>query len=85
MERRRDSDLSGTMASKEERLEQMNQLLDYIRANLRNIRRTWGEASPQYESAVGIMERALTENARRLELGEVELDELMGKMKLEER
>jgi uncharacterized protein YukE len=73
------------MTSTDERLEQMSQLLDYIRANLRNIRRTWGEASPQYESAVEIMERALTENARRLDFGEVELEELMGKLKLEER
>jgi len=74
-----------TMARTEDRLEQMNQLLDHIRANLRNIRRTWGEPSPQYESAVEIMEQALTEHARRLEFGEGELDELMEKLKLEER
>jgi uncharacterized protein YukE len=73
------------MTGTEERLDQINQLLDHIRVNLRNIRRTWGEASPQYESAVAIMERALVENARRLDFGKGELEELMGKLKLEER
>ncbi len=66
----------------DERLEQMNQVLDYIRSNLRNILSTWGERSPQYESAVEIMGRALIENARRLEFEDAELEELMGKMRL---
>lgn len=62
----------------------MNQILDYMRANLRNIRKTWGEASPQYQSAIEMMGKALMENARRLEFAEagLELEELMGKMKL---
>jgi hypothetical protein len=73
-------------SSQKAKLEQMNQILDHIRANLKNIRNTWGEHSPQYVSAVEIMERALVENARRLDLefeGE-ELERLMGRMRLEE-
>jgi hypothetical protein len=71
--------------SQKARLEQMNQILDHIRANLKNIRNTWGEGSPQYVSAVEILERALVENARRLDLefeGK-ELEGLMGRMTLE--
>lgn len=66
-----------------DRLEQMNQILDYIRTNLRNVRNTWGESSPQYQSAVEIMERALTDNAKRLSFKDSELEELMDKMKLD--
>ena len=66
----------------DKRLEQMNQVLDYIRSNLKNILCTWGERSPQYESAVEIMERALLENARRLKFEDAELEELMGRMEL---
>jgi cobalamin biosynthesis protein CbiD len=72
--------------SQKARLEQMNQILDHIRANLKNIRNTWGERSPQYVSAVEILERALVENARRLDLefeGK-ELERLVGRMTLEE-
>jgi hypothetical protein len=73
-------------ASQKAKLEQMNQILDHIRANLKNIRNTWGERSPQYVSAVEIMARALVENARSLDLefeGK-ELEGLMGRMRLEE-
>ncbi len=63
-------------------LEQMNQILDYIRTNLRNIRNTWGDSSPQHQSAVEVMERALVDNARRLMLHDSESVELMAKMKL---
>jgi uncharacterized protein YukE len=70
------------MASTDTRLEQMNQILDHIRSNLRNIRNTWGESSAQYRSAVGIMERALMENAARLQVQDSELEELMGKLDL---
>lgn len=62
------------------RLEQMDQLLDYIRANLRNIRSTWGESSAQYRSAVEIMERALIDNATRMRLDDWRMKELMDKM-----
>ncbi len=70
------------MASPTTRLEQMNQILDHIRTNLRNVRNTWGESSAQYQSAVEIMERALVENAARLKLQHAELDELMGRLEL---
>ncbi|KAF7512196.1 hypothetical protein GJ744_002358 [Endocarpon pusillum] len=63
-------------------VEQMNQLLDYIRSNLKNIRCTWGKGSRQYASAVEMMEGALVENARRLRFEDAELDELMGRMEL---
>jgi uncharacterized protein YukE len=72
------------MAGAEERLEQMNQILDYIRSNLRNIRNTWGASSQQYQSAVEIMERALKDSATRLVLKDSELEELMGQMSLED-
>lgn len=66
----------------DERLEQMNQVLNYIRSNLKNILSTWGERSRQYASAVEMMERALVENARRLKFEDGELEELMGRMEL---
>lgn len=64
-------------------LGQMSQLLDYIRANLRNTRNTWGESSPQYRAAVEIMDRTLLDNATRLKLGDSELGELMDRMRIE--
>lgn len=70
------------MASTDEKLDQMNHILDYIRSNLRNVRNTWGESSPQYRSAAEIMERALIENAARLKIQGSELEELMGKLDL---
>jgi hypothetical protein len=72
------------MANPDERLKQINQILDYIRTNLINIQNTWGAGSPQYRSAVEIMERALVENATRLMFKESELEDLMGKLHLEE-
>ena len=62
----------------------MNQILDHIRTNLRNIRNTWGESSLQYRSAVEIMERALVENATRLRLQNSELEELMSSLDLDD-
>ena len=70
------------MASTDERLDQMSHILDYIRSNLRNVRNTWGESSPQYQSALEIMERALTENDTCLKIPDSELEELMGKLDL---
>ncbi len=75
--------MAGGAGGGDERLEQMNQVLDHIRSNLKNILNTWGERSRQYEAAVGIMERALVENARRLQLEDAELEGLMGKMRLD--
>lgn len=71
-----------SMASTDEKLDQMNQILDHIRSNLRNVRNTWGGSSPQYRSAVAIMERALIENATRLKMQDSELEELMGRLDL---
>lgn len=65
-----------------QRLEQMDRILDYIRTNLRNVRNTWGPSSPQYQSTVEIMQRALSENQMRLKVEDAELEELMGKMSL---
>ena len=49
-----------------ETLDQVDALLTYIRANLSNIRQTWGVESRQYASAIDIMQAYLTENLERL-------------------
>lgn len=75
-------------SDKTESLTALNALLDVIRSNLSNIRATWGERSPQYREAKGIMESALVENCRRLGVVDMDLEQLMkgmGEMSLDER
>jgi hypothetical protein len=66
-----------------ETLKLFEQVLDHIRANLVNIRNTWGAESVQYKSASEIMEQYLEENTKRLRVAKPDLDELMKKMSLD--
>jgi hypothetical protein len=67
-----------------EKLVAIEQVLDYIRANLTNIRSVWGPASTQHRSAVQLMNECLEENAKRLGMKklDVDLEELMKGMSL---
>lgn len=47
-------------------LDLVNAVLDFIRANLQNIERTWGIDSPQYRSTREIMQQYWNENAEKL-------------------
>ncbi len=67
----------------EETLRLFEQVLDYIRGNLANIRKTWGPESAQYKSASEIMNRFLDENALRLKVEKPDLEDLMKNMKLD--
>jgi hypothetical protein len=66
-----------------ETLKLLEQVLDHIRANLVNIRNTWGAKSVQYKSASEIMEQYLEENIKRLRVAKPDLEELMKKMSLD--
>jgi len=67
-----------------ETLKLIEDVLDYIRSNLSNIRRTWGSESPQYKSATTIMNKYLEENFKRLNVQKPDLEELMSKMSIED-
>lgn len=69
--------------SSPETLKLIEQVLDHVRANLVNIRNTWGAESVQYKSAAEIMERYLDENTKRLKVAKPDLEELMKKMSLD--
>ena len=60
----------------------VEQVLDYIRANLGNIRKTWGGESVQYKSAAHIMNQYLDENMKRLKASKPALEDLMKDMSL---
>lgn len=59
-------------------------VLDYIRANLLNIRRTWGPDSPQYKSAAKVMDEYLEQNMRRINVEKPDLENLMQQMTLDD-
>ena len=66
-----------------ETLKLLEHVLDYIRANLVNIRNTWGPESVQYKSAAEIMDQCLEENTKRLEVEKPDLEDLMKNMSLD--
>ena len=68
--------------SSPETLKLVEQVLDYIRANLVNIRNTWGAESVQYQSAAEIMDQYLEENMKKLKVAKPDLEELMKNMSL---
>ena len=67
-----------------ETLKLVEQVLDYIRANLVNIRKTWGVESVQYKSAAEIMDQYLEENMKRLKVKKPDLEELMKNLSLDQ-
>ena len=70
--------------SSAETLKLVEQVLDYIRANLVNIRNTWGAESVQYKSAAEIMDQYLEENMKRLKVKKPDLEELMRNLSLDQ-
>lgn len=62
-------------------------VLDYIRANLNNIRNTWGSASPQYKAASEIMQKYFDENMKRMKIDvtDTSLEDLLANMSLDEK
>lgn len=73
------------------KLQLVDTVLDYIRANLENVRRTWGPNSPQYHAAGEIMHDYFVANIERLNLDDVEkkvtsnsLDDLIAKLSLDD-
>jgi hypothetical protein len=71
--------------SSPETLKLVEQVLDYIRANLVNIRNTWGAESVQYKSAAEIMDHYLEENMKRLKVEKPDLEELMKNLSLDSK
>lgn len=62
-------------------------VLDYIHANLSNIRNTWGSSSIQYKAASEIMQKYFDENMRKLKVDvrENSLEDLLANMSLDEK
>jgi len=60
----------------------IEQVLNFIRGNLYNIESSWGKDSPQYRSAVHLMNEWLDENVKRLNVEQSDLDEVMQKLSL---
>jgi len=71
--------------SSPETLKLVEQVLDYIRANLVNIRNIWGAESVQYKSAAEIMDHYLEENMKRLKVKKPDLEELMKNLSLDSK
>lgn len=62
-------------------------VLDYIRANLNNIRNTWGPSSPQYKAASDIMQKYFDENMNNMNINvqETSLEDLLANMSLDKK
>ena len=60
-----------------ETLKLIEAVLDYIRANLHNIRSTWGVGSPQYKSAAEVLSQYLDDNLNKMKVERDEVEELM--------
>ncbi|RMD44943.1 hypothetical protein DV735_g145, partial [Chaetothyriales sp. CBS 134920] len=61
-------------------LKLIENVLDYIRANLSNIERVWGADSVQYKSASEIMNSYLDENLRAHSVDKEDIADLLAKM-----
>lgn len=66
---------------------QVEVLIEYVRANQENIRRTWGIDSPQYRAASEIMQTYFSENIKKLniDIQGASLEELIANMSLHEK
>lgn len=60
-------------------------LIEYVRANRENIRRTWGDTSPQYHAANEIMQKYFNESVQKLNIDVqgASLEELIAKMSIQ--
>lgn len=59
-------------------------VLDYIRANLENIKKVWGVGSPQYKSAASIMNSYLDENLKKQGIKKDDIADMLGDLKLDD-
>ena len=59
----------------------VEEVLFWIKSNLRNIEAVWGRGSEQYESAASIMEQYIKRNT---DLEKDDIEKLMQKMSLED-
>ena len=71
-------------APSEDTLKLIEAVLDYIRANLSNIRNVWGVDSPQYKSASEIMSMCLDENLKKHKVEKDDIADLLEKMSLDD-
>lgn len=60
----------------------IEEVLNFIRGNLHNIEGSFGKNSPQYRSAVQLMDDWLQENVKEVNVEQSDLDELVQKMSL---
>ena len=67
----------------EDTLKLIEGVLDYIRANLSNIRNVFGVDSPQYKSASEIMNTYLDENLNKHKVEKDDIANLLEKMSLD--
>lgn len=69
-------------------MRRVESMLDYIRSNLDNIRRTWGATSSQYSAASEIMQKYFDDNIKEMNMNDdqqqASLDELVAKLSLDE-
>jgi hypothetical protein len=65
----------------------IEEVIQYIYANLKNIRNVWGVGSEQYESAASILDQYLESNLQQLKIDkeDVDIEGLMQKMSLEDK
>lgn len=59
-------------------------VLDYIRANLENIKKVWGVDSAQYKSAATIMNSYLDENLKKQGIEKDDIADLLKDLKLDD-
>lgn len=60
-------------------------IIEYVRTNRENIRRTWGDNSPQYHAANEIMQKYFNESVQKLNIDVqgASLEELIAKLSLQ--
>jgi hypothetical protein len=65
----------------------IEEVVQYIHANLRNIRNVWGVGSEQYESAASILDQYLESKLQQLKVDkeDVDIDALLQKMSLDDQ
>ena len=59
-------------------------VLDYVRANLENIKKVWGVDSAQYKSAATIMNSYLDENLKKQGIEKDDIADLLKDLKLDD-
>lgn len=75
---------SNSAKASPETLKLIEGVLDFIRANLKNIQYTWGTSSPQYKAASELMQKHFDDNMSKLdvETQNTSLEKLLGGLSL---